>query len=228
MDIIQQFTSNVPVKITMLDRDPDGVYGDHWIVLYNNWVGPEYYPAGTTDRTDNFSNIWTWNTSHNGWMNTGKATIRAIYFEFQGANVSATFGRLALSIEVPDLTTTTTTTTTEAPTTTTTEASTTTTEEPTTTTTVVTTTTTEPTTTTTEASTTTTEAPTTTTAPPPVSDGDIDGNGIVNMADAFALYRAVSGQVTLTDEQSAKSDMDGNGIVNMADAFALYRTVSGQ
>ncbi|MBQ9415065.1 MAG: InlB B-repeat-containing protein, partial [Clostridia bacterium] len=58
--------------------------------------------------------------------------------------------------------------------------------------------------------------------------GDVDGNGIVNMADAFLLYRAASGQVMLTAEQKQRGDMDQNGIINMADAFALYRQVSGQ
>ncbi|MBQ9414533.1 MAG: dockerin type I repeat-containing protein, partial [Clostridia bacterium] len=57
--------------------------------------------------------------------------------------------------------------------------------------------------------------------------GDVDQNGIVNMADAFLLYRAVSGQVTLTVKQEALGDMDQSGTVNMADAFALYRKVSG-
>ncbi|MBQ9413802.1 MAG: dockerin type I repeat-containing protein [Clostridia bacterium] len=61
----------------------------------------------------------------------------------------------------------------------------------------------------------------------PPQIGDVDMNGIVNMADAFLLYRAASGQVTLTYEQGQLADMDGNGTINMADAFALYRRVSG-
>ncbi|MBQ9415053.1 MAG: dockerin type I repeat-containing protein [Clostridia bacterium] len=58
--------------------------------------------------------------------------------------------------------------------------------------------------------------------------GDLDGSGVTNMADAFLLYRAVSGQVTLTAAQEAISDLDGSGTINMADAFQLYRAVSGQ
>ncbi|MBQ9414703.1 MAG: hypothetical protein IJU16_06220 [Clostridia bacterium] len=58
--------------------------------------------------------------------------------------------------------------------------------------------------------------------------GDVETNDTINMGDAFLLYRAVSGQVTLTKEQEWAGDMDGNGILNMADAFALYRIVSGQ
>ncbi|MBQ9414604.1 MAG: leucine-rich repeat protein [Clostridia bacterium] len=56
---------------------------------------------------------------------------------------------------------------------------------------------------------------------------DLDGNGTVNMADAFMLFRAVSGQTVLTDAQEAVADMDDNGTINMADAFALYRMVAG-
>ena len=107
--IFQYFTSDVPVKITVLDRDPQWVsgdtpvgYGQHWIGLYDNWVGPEYFPAGTYERCDNFSGIYTWNK----WNPEGKATIRAIYFEFQGAP-TATFKDIRIS-EFQDPKTTTT------------------------------------------------------------------------------------------------------------------------
>ena len=63
--------------------------------------------------------------------------------------------------------------------------------------------------------------------PPIIADGDVDEDGIVNMADAFMLYRAVSGQMKLTAEQNALADIDGNGVINIADAFALYRMVAG-
>ena len=60
-----------------------------------------------------------------------------------------------------------------------------------------------------------------------ICSGDLDGDGVLNMNDAFTLYRAASGQLTLTDEQATLADMDGSGTINMADAFALYRRVSG-
>ncbi|MBQ7670054.1 MAG: dockerin type I repeat-containing protein [Clostridia bacterium] len=377
VNIVQKFTSDVPVKITLLDRDPDGVYGDHWIGLYDNFVGPEYYPAGSYDRTDNLSGIWTWNVKNSGWKNSGKATVRAIYVEFQG-NPTATFNDLRLYTPA-------TTTTTPAPTTTTTaptqprytwentaslipldtskwsnipvggsdiivttsgnslifgntagnwpsaytiydkkfvvtqaktaieydfvatgetniylffgdsipvegswqndqfysltggdvsgtrsgtiyledinlpagafdengnvvissikifaiggasnnlvqvnklnllydtvEIATTTTEAPTTT---------EPATTTTEPTTATTEAPTTTTNPAPVMSGDMDGNGVLNMADASTFYMAVSGRARLTDAQAAVADINNDGLINMMDALILYLQVSGQ
>ena len=57
--------------------------------------------------------------------------------------------------------------------------------------------------------------------------GDLDNSGILNIADAFLLYRAVSGQTVLTSDQERFADMDRNGILNIADAYALYRMVSG-
>ncbi|MBQ7670052.1 MAG: dockerin type I repeat-containing protein [Clostridia bacterium] len=117
VNIIQKFTSDVPVKITLLDRDPNGIYEDHWIGLYDNFVGPEYYPAGTYDRADNLSGIWTWNVKNSNWGNTGTATVRAIYFEFQGTP-NATIQTLKLAVPAPTTTTTVATTTTTIATTT--------------------------------------------------------------------------------------------------------------
>ncbi|MBQ9413685.1 MAG: hypothetical protein IJU16_01000 [Clostridia bacterium] len=77
--------------------------------------------------------------------------------------------------------------------------------------------------------TTTTEEPTTTTteAPQPTVPGDLNGDDVVNMDDAFALFRAVSGQTTLSDGQAAVSDLSGDGVINIIDAFMLYRQVAG-
>ncbi|MBQ9413803.1 MAG: dockerin type I repeat-containing protein [Clostridia bacterium] len=57
--------------------------------------------------------------------------------------------------------------------------------------------------------------------------GDVDGDGVINMADAFLLYRIASGQFLADETQLAVADLDGNGIVNIMDAFMLYRQVSG-
>ncbi|MBQ9415211.1 MAG: CHAP domain-containing protein [Clostridia bacterium] len=64
----------------------------------------------------------------------------------------------------------------------------------------------------------------TTSAPKPFVLGDLDGNGILNMADAFTLYRVTAGHIALQDSRSA--DMDGNGVINVMDAFALYRLIT--
>ncbi|MBQ9413667.1 MAG: hypothetical protein IJU16_00910 [Clostridia bacterium] len=326
----QKFTSSAPVMITVLDRDPDGVYGEHWIGLYDNFVGATYYPAGDTDRVDDFSNIWRWNVANSDWDNRGEATIRAIYFEFDVAEDEApitTFEELALEF------------TDETPTTTEPKIA------PAVTYTVETVVYSSDDATIPEGTELTvnikgseakdvvalemllsydkelfevtdavmseklggfdySDVITAPAAPvtedgeiwltamsltgisfdedevlltltlrtlatitedqaigfvrmPVVAtldendnplafeveaepglitiltkgdepmEGDLDGNDVLNMNDAFTLYRAVSGQLELTDEQTALADMDGNGVVNMADAFALYRIVSG-
>ena len=63
---------------------------------------------------------------------------------------------------------------------------------------------------------------------PVIMAGDMDESGVLNMDDAFTLYRAMSGQITLSEAQTRAADMNGDEIVNMADAFALYREVAGQ
>ncbi|MBQ9414984.1 MAG: hypothetical protein IJU16_07660, partial [Clostridia bacterium] len=105
--LVQTFITNVPVKITFLDRDPNGTeadpgYGDHWVGLYDNWVGPQDFPAGEYDRTDDMSGIWKWNTdpAHQdpAWGNTGTVAVRAIYFEFHpNTSVNATIKALKLN-----------------------------------------------------------------------------------------------------------------------------------
>lgn len=56
--------------------------------------------------------------------------------------------------------------------------------------------------------------------------GDIDDNGDVNMRDALALYRAVSGKTTVADIIVTAADVDGNGFINTRDALQLYQNVS--
>ena len=182
------FTADVPVKITFCDEDPNGEYDTHWIGLYDNWKGPEYFPAGTFDEVQSILGIYNWCIANANWGNkNGVANVRAVYVEFNGTG-TATFRDMRMVD----------------------------TQNPT-----------DPTHHIVPTTTTTTEQITTTTAPAPVTTGDLDGSGVVNMADAFLLYRAVSGQVKLTDAQNAVADIDGSGTINMADAFALYRQVSG-
>ncbi len=57
--------------------------------------------------------------------------------------------------------------------------------------------------------------------------GDIDGDCIVDMRDAFAIYKAVSGGDPLDDLQAALADMNYDGYLDMRDAFAIYRIASG-
>ena len=52
--------------------------------------------------------------------------------------------------------------------------------------------------------------------------GDINGDGIINVADAMALYTAIGKGGEL---DAAVADINGDGIINMADVMALYTFV---
>ena len=57
--------------------------------------------------------------------------------------------------------------------------------------------------------------------------GDVNGDGDLDMRDAFALYSAASGGDELTAMQEPVADMNGDGEYDMRDAFMLYQIVSG-
>ena len=58
--------------------------------------------------------------------------------------------------------------------------------------------------------------------------GDLNGDGELDMRDAFGLYSAASGGAEPTEEQSAVADMNGDGEIDMRDAFVLYAQASGR
>ena len=53
--------------------------------------------------------------------------------------------------------------------------------------------------------------------------GDVDGNGVVETADALLALRGAMGIAALTPEQAERADMDGNGVVDTVDALAILR-----
>lgn len=72
--------------------------------------------------------------------------------------------------------------------------------------------------------TTTTESAVTTTEPPPAPRrGDIDGDGMIRIADVVLLTKHLGTAQTLTEEQAARADMDGNGVINATDLTLLKR-----
>ena len=64
-------------------------------------------------------------------------------------------------------------------------------------------------------------------APQPEKLGDVDGNGMVNAADAVMVLRSDAGLTTLTAEQTAAADINGDGIVNASDAIQILRFDAG-
>src|SRR5262249_34658192 len=56
--------------------------------------------------------------------------------------------------------------------------------------------------------------------------GDVDGNGSIDVADAFATLRAAAGNLVLGPDQAARADVDHDGRVTAADALALINATT--
>ena len=55
--------------------------------------------------------------------------------------------------------------------------------------------------------------------------GDVDGNGIINVFDAYFIRKNSARLMDFTDEQMIAADVDGNGTVNILDANLVRRYV---
>ena len=62
---------------------------------------------------------------------------------------------------------------------------------------------------------------------PSAGNGDVDGNGTVNVTDAIMALRHAMGVITLNAAQIARGDVDGNGVVNVTDAVRIMRIAMG-
>ena len=62
---------------------------------------------------------------------------------------------------------------------------------------------------------------------PPVTLGDVNGDGTIDAADAVMIQRYDSGLTTLTDEQLAAADVNADGLVDAADAVKIQRYDAG-
>jgi len=102
-NIIQKFeVVGGGVAITLLDRDPNGVYEDHWINLYGQWVGGNLYPEGVHDRTDSIKGVFDWCINNAGWGNTDNLfTVRGVYIEPE-SGATVTMESLALNDGIYD------------------------------------------------------------------------------------------------------------------------------
>jgi hypothetical protein len=61
-----------------------------------------------------------------------------------------------------------------------------------------------------------------------LSQGDVNGDGLVSAADAAMILRYDMGLIDLSDAQLKAADMDGDGEVTDMDARALLRYVAGR
>lgn len=72
----------------------------------------------------------------------------------------------------------------------------------------------------------TTTVPTTTepvTTTEPAVQGDISGNGKIDLYDAIEICRYIMGMRTFTDEEKVIADFDGNGVVDLYDAIGIAK-----
>ncbi len=65
------------------------------------------------------------------------------------------------------------------------------------------------------------------TPPAPVADGDVNGDGVVNMSDGLLVMRHALGLINLTDEQLAHANVNGDDRVNTEDAVIINRIAMG-
>ena len=56
--------------------------------------------------------------------------------------------------------------------------------------------------------------------------GDVNGNRIVDAADAYLIVLYYKEHMVLTEEQLQIADINGNGIVDLADAYAILLTAN--
>jgi len=57
--------------------------------------------------------------------------------------------------------------------------------------------------------------------------GDLNGDGVADMIDAMMLFRYVSGQADLSDEEAENADVVADGVLDIKDALKLYQFASG-
>ena len=62
---------------------------------------------------------------------------------------------------------------------------------------------------------------------PTVTPGDVDGNHVVNVADAILTLRAAMSLLDLTPEQFEAADVDGSGTIGVPDAILILRMAMG-
>ena len=57
--------------------------------------------------------------------------------------------------------------------------------------------------------------------------GDVNGDGILSVMDAYLIRRNVAGLTPLTGAQILAGDVDGNDVLSVYDAYLLRRFIAG-
>lgn len=65
-------------------------------------------------------------------------------------------------------------------------------------------------------------------APTSLMPGDVNGDGVIGIADALLVLRAKNNKVVLTSEQFIRADLDEDGILSAAEALKILRYANGE
>ena len=66
---------------------------------------------------------------------------------------------------------------------------------------------------------------------PPASQGDVDGNGVVNISDVMAACRILAraaGETPPTSAEILAADVNGSGTVDILDIMGICRILAGK
>lgn len=91
--IYQDLEATTPMDIILYDG-----YANKWLHMYNNWKGPDYFPAGSTYAENNgIDGIYSYNNYAVGEGNVATLTSVRIEFDTTVANPSVTLNQLYLN-----------------------------------------------------------------------------------------------------------------------------------
>ena len=57
--------------------------------------------------------------------------------------------------------------------------------------------------------------------------GGVDGNGIIEAADAMLVLQHINGKRVLVNDSFRRADLDGNGVLESFEALAILQYVNG-
>ena len=58
-----------------------------------------------------------------------------------------------------------------------------------------------------------------------IGNGDVDGNGVVNVLDVIMAVSIVLGTHQPTEDQLLRADIDGNGQINVVDILSIIQII---
>jgi len=60
------------------------------------------------------------------------------------------------------------------------------------------------------------------------TEGDVNGDSVVTVSDAMAVFNHIAGKKTLTEDEIKRADLNGDGQITVADAMKIYNIILGK